>query len=392
MIKADTLIINQLERFLLVKIINSMKMKFLYSFQVLFLATFFLSSCTKIDLTATAEVQLNTLLNIKEINNGFIVSGIKDSRITISKLDVNFDPIWQKDNYEWGELFSEGGWGGAFYSVEVVDIFQKENGNLVCFCSVSEGGDVMWHSVLIVTLDKFGNEKTKTELEHTSLLSVIRTNDDGYLLFGGKLIKLNSDFSKEWENSDQNYVFSGASVSPMNDNGFAITGTWSGKQVLLQKFNDNGVLQWSKNSYNKQPFNDLGCDVRQLSDKGFLIIGRTRDLIEPWDMNCFLIRTNMAGDTIWTKKFGTESNEWLENFLYAAENDFIIKETVGYPNDPIQKSILIRIDGNGQTIDSKETSLLKLLYTTSGNFVKVEKTGDDIMTFSRVQLNDLFSQ
>ncbi|MBK7627294.1 MAG: hypothetical protein IPJ16_08910 [Bacteroidales bacterium] len=102
-----------------------MKMKFLYSFQFLFLATLFLSSCTKIDLTATAEVQLNTLLNIKEINNGFIVSGIKDSRITISKLDVNFDPIWQKDNYEWGELLSEGGWGGAFYSVEVVDIFQK---------------------------------------------------------------------------------------------------------------------------------------------------------------------------------------------------------------------------------------------------------------------------
>jgi hypothetical protein len=90
-----------------------------------------LSGCNKDDLivdnqSATAEVQLNTLFNIKEINNGFIISGIKDSRITISKLDVNFDPIWQKDNYTWGELFSEGGWGGAFYSVGIIDIFQKQ--------------------------------------------------------------------------------------------------------------------------------------------------------------------------------------------------------------------------------------------------------------------------
>lgn len=373
-------------------------MKLLFSFQVLVLTILSLSGCSKNDLrvtdnnNATTEVQLNTLFNINEINDGFIVSGIKDSRVTITKLDVNFGTIWQKNNYEWGELFSEGGWGGAFYSVEVVNIFQNENGNFVCFCSVTEGGDVMWNSVLIVTLDKFGNEINKIELEHTSLLSVLRTNDDGYLLFGGKLIKLNSDLSKAWENNDQNYGFSGAYISPMDDNGFAITGTWNSEQVYLQKFNDVGVRQWTKRSYNKKPHNDLGCDVRPLTDRGFLIIGRTRDLIEPWDMNCFLIRTDMAGDTIWTKKFGSESNEWLEKFLYASENDFILKETVGYPGDPIQKTILVRIDGNGQITDSKETSFNKLLYTTSGYFVKVEKAGDDIMTFSKIQLNDLFSK
>lgn len=372
-------------------------MKFINLFQILFITVISLSGCNKDDLivdnqNATAEVQLNTLFNIKEINNRFVISGIMDSRITISKLDSNFDPIWQKDNYTWGELFSEGGWGGAFYSVEVVDIFQKHNGNFVCFCSVAEGGDVMWHSILIVTLDKYGNEISKIELENTSLLSVITTKDDGYLLFGGKFIKLNSDFSKAWENNDQNYVFSGAHVSPMVNNGFAITGTWNSEQVYLQKFDDSGVIQWTKKSYNKKPFNDLGYDVRQLSDKGFLIIGRTRDLVEPWDMNCFLIRTDISGDTIWTKKFGTESNEWLEKFLYASENEFILKETVGYPSDPIQKTILIRIDDNGQIIDSKETSFIKLLYTSSGYFVKVDKTGNDIMTFSKIQINNLFSK
>lgn len=369
-----------------------MKMKSLYFFQVLFIVIISFSSCSKItdNETATNEVQLNTLFNINEINNGYIISGIKDSRITISRLDANFGIVWQKDNYEWGELFSEGGWGGAFYSVEVIEIFQNDNGNFVCFCSVTAGGDVVWHSVLIITLNKSGNEINNIELEDNLLLSVIKTKDDGYLLFGGKLIKLNPDLTKAWENNDQNYVFSGANISPMDNNGFAITGTWNSDQVYLQKFSDIGVIQWAKKSYNKRPFNDLGYDVRQLPDKGFLIIGRTRDLIEPWDMNCFLIRTDMEGDTIWTKKFGTESNEWLEKFVYASDNDFIIKETIGYPSDPIQKSFLIRIDGIGQIIDSKEVTFFKLLYASSGYFVKVEKTGDNIITFSKVQLIDLF--
>ncbi|HEX2921394.1 MAG TPA: hypothetical protein VHO50_09555 [Bacteroidales bacterium] len=369
-------------------------MKYINLFQILVITVISLSGCSKDDFDnqrATAEVGLNTLFNIKAVNNGFILSGMKDSRLTITRLDANFNQIWQRNNYEWGEVHSEGGWGGAFYSVEVVDVFQKQNGNYVCFCSTMEGGCVIWHSILIVTLDKFGNEIHKIEFENDLLLSVIATNDDGYLLFGGKLIKLNSDLSKAWENDEQNYFFSGAYVSPMNDNGFAITGTWNSEQVYLQKFNDAGALQWVKKNYNKLPFNDLGCDVRQLPDKGFLVIGRTRSHVEPWDMNCYLIRTDMAGDTIWTKEFGTESNEWLEKFLYASDKEFVLKETVGFPGDPIQKSILLRIDDNGQIIDSKETKSLKLLYTSYGYFIKVDKTdNNNIMTLSKVHLNDLF--
>jgi hypothetical protein len=383
---------------LLIQKNKSIKMRFLYSFKGFLLTVLLLSSCSKNDLqvtdndNATAELQLNTLFSIKEFDDGFIISGIKDSRIIISKLNFNFDPIWQKDNYEWGEVFSSGGWGGSFYSVDVVNIFRNGNGNFVCFCSVTEGGCVIWHSILIVTLNKSGNQINIVKLEDNLLINVVRTNDGGYLLFGSKLLKLNSDLSKVWENNDQNYLFSGAYNSPTDYSGFAITGAWNSEQIYLQNFDGIGIPQWTKTNYNTKAFNDLGYDVRKLADKGFLIIGRTRDIIEPWDMNCILIRTNMAGDTIWTKKFGGESNEWFENFLYASENDFIIKEKVGYPNDPIQKTILVRIDGKGQIIDSKEASFKQLLYTKSGYFVKVEKTGDDIMTFSKVQLNDLFSK
>ena len=374
-------------------------MKKVFPLLVLCFTIISLLSCSKDDLTvidnnnSSGEIQLNTFFDLKEIKDGFTISGVNDSKVTISKLDINFNTIWRKDNYEWGNLFSEGGWGGAFYSVDVVNVFQNENGNFICFCSIMEGTDVILHSVLIVTLDKIGNEINRIELENNVLINAIKTNDNGYLLFGNSLIKLNSDFSKAWENDDQNYIFSGANINPTDDHGFAVTGTWNSEQVFLQKFDESGSNQWTKRNYNQKPFNDLGYDLYQMANDGFLIIGRTRNIIEPWDMNCLIIRTDNAGDTIWTKKFGKESDEWLEKFIYASEDDFIIKETIGFSDNPTHKTILVRITGNGEITESKEiSSFEKLFFTTSGYFVKAEKTGNNIISLSKAQFHDLFEK
>src|SRR6266542_4430377 len=232
-----------------------------------------LASCKKDDLSdIPGKVQLNSLSNIVEIKNGFILSGVNDTKFTILKLDTNFKTIWKKDNYEWGNIYSTGGWGGSSYAVSLVNVFLDEKGDFVCFCSVNEGGDVLWSSVLIVTLDKSGNEINKIKLDNYSLTNVAKTSDNGYLLFGNNLTKLNSDFSKAWEKDDQNYGFSGAYISPTYDNGFAITGTWNSEQVFLQKLDKNGVIQWTKRDYNQNPFNDLGLDVHQMGMDGFLIV------------------------------------------------------------------------------------------------------------------------
>ena len=377
--------------------VNPYNMKTHLILKVLTFSIILLFSCKKDNLSiddkenVLGEVQLNTLFNIKEIKQGFIISGVNNSKFTLLKLDIDFKTIWKKDNYQWGNNYSDGGWGGSFYSVGLVNIFQDEQEDFVCFCSVMEGGDVIWNSVLIVTLDKFGNEIKRSKLEDYSLINVTKTIDNGYLLFGNNLTKLNSDLSIAWENDDQNYCFSGANISATYDKGFAITGTWNSDQVFLQKLDKNGVIQWTKKDYNTSPFNDLGFDVCQVAMDGFLIVGRTRVTKEPWDMNCFLIRTDNKGDTIWTRKFGVESNEWLDKLLFTSEDDFIIKEKVGFPNDPLEKTILVRITGNGQILESKEVGEFeKLLYTASGYFVKVQKTENNIMTLSKVKRSDLF--
>jgi len=80
-------------------------MKKVFPLLVLCFTIISLLSCSKDDLTvidnnnSSGEIQLNTFFDLKEIKDGFIISGVNDSKVTISKLDINFNTIWRKDNY-----------------------------------------------------------------------------------------------------------------------------------------------------------------------------------------------------------------------------------------------------------------------------------------------------
>jgi len=370
--------------------------KLFFLLSIIYTAVILLSGCSKDDFPvaedkdAVGEIQMNTLFNIREISDGFIIAGVSDSRIKISKLDVNFNTVWSKDDFDWGNNSSEGGWGGAFYSVEIVNVVEKGNGNILIFCSIVEGSDVMLSSALIVMLDGSGKELFRKELDDYMLINALATNGERFLLFGSSLIRLNSDFSIAWENDDHNYVFSGANAIQTDDNGFAVTGTWSSQQVLLQKLDENGIIQWDKSNFNSDSFNDLGYDLYQMSDKGFLIIGRTRSINEPWDMNCFIIRTESSGDTLWTRKYGEGSDEWFEEILYASDDEFVIRKTVGYPVDTERKAFLMSISGNGEVSESHEININDyFLRTSSGYFVRAVKEGDRIISLSKIQLQNL---
>lgn len=342
---------------------------------------------------ASSEIRLNTLFKINEVQDGFIVSGIKDSKLTIIKLDVNFNIVWTRNNFDWGNIYHEDVWGGSFYSIDIVNIIENDNGNLICFCSIMQGTDVFWPSTKIVILDKLGKELRSKDLEEYALINATTTSDGGYLLFGNSLIKLDSDLSKISENKDLDYETSGANITQTDDNCIAVTGTWNSNQVYLQKLDKNGNKQWENKSYNQIPFNDLGYDIHQMSNNDYVIIGRTRNLKEPWDMDCFMIRTTNNGDTIWTKKFGLESDEWLEKFIYASDNDFIIKETIDLPGNSNRRANLLKISGSGEIVKSKEINNSdEYIYTSSGYFLKAKIMEDSILSLTKVQFDNILNE
>jgi hypothetical protein len=375
-------------------------MKYLIPLNILLIGiALTIASCTKNDLpviddpTATRDIQINSLSDVVILNDGFLVTGVRDSKIYFSKLDVNFNTIWEKNNFEWGTLLYSGGWGsGSSYLVDIKNIFVVRYGSLTCFCEKSEGGDVISISEFIVKLDKFGHQIFEKELANLWFIDIAKTSDNGYLMTGSNLIMLNTDYSKSWEVNNLNSDTYGLRIINTKDKGFAITGSWNNDQVLIQKLNSRGDKQWTKYNFNQGKFSDRGFNICQLPDNGFLIIGRTHEFKQQADMNCLAIRTTASGDTIWCRRFGEASNEWLEEILYISENDVVIQEAVGFPNDPVQKTILLKVSMDGQITNSIETTPFeKLVYSNSGYFVRAVKVDNNTIRFYKTQFDDLFT-
>jgi hypothetical protein len=162
--------------------------------------------------------------------------------------------------------------------------------------------------------------------------------------------------------------------------------------VFLKKIDSDGYeVSCYTYKHNDFPFNEYGSDLIQLQDEGFLIIGRTRNFNQLNDMDCQIIRTTSNGDTLWTKRFGDSSNDWLDHFISFKENEFVLQGSSGFPNED-QKSILIRINSDGQILDSIRTEEFQMmLYSPLNFYIKVQRKDQDHINFTKIEPENLFN-
>jgi hypothetical protein len=342
-----------------------------------------------VDLIETNGVlRLNRLDCIAQTNDqGFLVAGVFDNKVTLIKTDADFRIVWTKTDYDWGTLLVGSGWGSSFYSATVNDIYPQSGGGYVCSVSVLQGGCVVNSSTLLVRLDNHGKQVVKTEVSgsFSSLAS-----GSGYLLWGASLMGLDSSFGQLWTKS------LGTNYSPTHmivtaDGGFAATGTYNSDQICLKRYNSAGS-EIASYTYQRNglSFNEAGFDVRQLADKGFLIAGRTRKTSSPYDIDCQILRTNQNGDTLWTRRFGGTPNEWLDKILSVNSSEYVVKGTRGFPTEN-PHSILMRLDGNGNVKDSVTTESLQLYPCLNDSyFIKVQTVDANSVRLSKVALSGLF--
>jgi hypothetical protein len=69
---------------------------------------------------------------------------------------------------------------------------------------------------------------------------------------------------------------------------------------------------------------DAGRVVRQTSDNGYIIVGRTNKTGNIADKDVLLIRTNFQGDTVWTKTFGGTNCDTGKDVKETNDNGYII--------------------------------------------------------------------
>jgi hypothetical protein len=340
----------------------------------------------------SSTYNLNYIDNVLFTNdNGTLIAGVYHHKYTFIKTNGSFNVVWTKNSYEWGNLFSGSGWGSSSYSIQIVKMFQRTDGTYVCIGSIMDGSDVMYYSTLVIELNSKGEQVRKHEFKDLSTSNALQTSDGGYVLFGNKLVKLDAKFNQQWEKNMIGNLYYPSQIISTVDGGFATTGSYNSDQAFLKKLDSKGdEISSTTYKHSAFPFNEDGTDLIQLQDKGFLIIGRTRNMNQLYDTDYQIIRTDVKGDTLWTKRFGNSTNEWLDRFISYNQTEFVIQGTSGYPGE-IQKSILLKINLDGQILDScRVEKFPMMLYSPLKYYVKVQSIDTAHINFAVINKDRLF--
>ncbi len=191
------------------------------------------------------------------------------------------------------------------------------------------------------------------------------TSDGGYIFCGGTgsfgeggdayIIKTDENGDTLWtknyggsgwddaisvrEISDGNYAFIGfTDYDPLNNSG----------NVYLVKINSNGDTLWTRTHGGEGEI--TGHSFQQTSDDGFIIVGRAPSPDNSEKLGIYLIKTDESGDTVWTKKFGSDTYDWYgESIQQTADGGYIIGGGVVYWTNRAD-FLLIKTDANGDTL------------------------------------------
>jgi type IX secretion system substrate protein len=119
---------------------------------------------------------------------------------------------------------------------------------------------------------------------------------------------------------------------------------------------------------------DAGWSVQQTSDGGYIITGRTVDFGAD-TVNVYLIKTDIYGDTLWTKTFGGANADYGQGVQQTSDGGFII---AGYSRSFAagqDQVYLIKTDNNGNPLWTKTyggangDQAFAVQQTTDGGFI-----------------------
>jgi len=170
-----------------------------------------------------------------------------------------------------------------------------------------------------------------------------------------------------------NDIDEGICIRQTADGGYIITGSCtpdglvSHIDLLLLKTDISGDTLWTK-TYAKE-FVESGFSVEQTYDGGYIIAGRAvtgeYPTIEPPLSDAWILKTDINGDTLWTKTYGGGGNDYCTSIQQTPDSGYIMAGTMNseycYPNYEVNeedepdssRAWLLKTDSNGDTLWTK---------------------------------------
>ncbi len=146
----------------------------------------------------------------------------------------------------------------------------------------------------------------------------------------------------------------GYTVEVTADGSYIIAGYTSygaeGSDIYLIKTDSLGDMCWTK-IYGGS-YIDKAYSMVETSDGGYIIAGRTRPYVEN-NGNVYLIKTDGNGDSVWTKTYGGEGDEYGWSVVQTDDGGYIIAGETGSFGAGDVDVYIIRTDTNGDTLWTK---------------------------------------
>jgi len=243
--------------------------------------------------------------------------GAGEADIYLIKTDENGTLLWNKtyggpDN-EWG-YWVEQTTDEGYIITGATTSYGPGDGD-VWLIKTNSNGDHLWNKTYGSGIDWDQGDCVHKTADGGYIITgttVTSPAPDNYDIW---LIKTNSIGDHEW-----NKTFGGATyeygkcVEQTTDDGYIITGQTKSYgnpevyDVWLIKTDENGDEVWNR-TYGGTD-DDSGYSIKQTSDGGYIIVGNTESYGVADSYDVWLIKTDENGDEVWNRTYGGTENDW----------------------------------------------------------------------------------
>ena len=192
-----------------------------------------------------------------------------------------------------------------------------------------------------------------------------RTLDENYIVTGTTysftydydlwLLKFNADGDTLWTRTYGGLeAEEGYYIQQTLDGGYVIVGTKSSfstedlSDIWLLKTDAEGDTLWTR-TYGGED-QDYGKCVQQTSDSGFIIVGHTWSFGDGNYADLWLLKTNAKGDTMWSRLYGGEKGDAGSSVKQTSDDGFIVCGSKGASKFDVDSLWLLRTDPGGDTL------------------------------------------
>ncbi len=251
-------------------------------------------------------------------------------------------------------------------------------GNDIYLIKTNSIGGVVWSKTFGDSLTEYGHSVQQTSDGGYIILGDTWSFTPGYSQF--YLIKVDASGNKLWEQNygcvDYDY---GRSVQQTADSGYILLGFTDclgagAADFYLIKTNSIGGVVWSQTYGGTSP--DYGYSVWQTADSGYVLCGWTYVLAKT-AFDAWLIKTDVSGATVWSKTYGGANTDGGNSVEQTLDGGYIIAgETNSFGPGNVDLW-LIKVDMNGDTIWTKTYGQIdadvgySVQQTTDGGYVVV---------------------